>query len=69
MLSPETLAVMKPSVAAASAMVDMWPMEITEDMNILCSNASALATLASVKMYAGKQEDRLRTQTRGEHTW
>ena len=30
MLSPETLAVIEPRVAAASAAVERWPMETTE---------------------------------------
>lgn len=30
MLRPETLAVIEPNVAAASAAVDKWPMETTE---------------------------------------
>ena len=66
-LSPETLAVMKPIVAAASAMVDICPMEITEDMMILCSNICVLATLASVGMYDEKQKQNIQTQPQAGH--
>lgn len=53
-LSPVTLAVMKPIVAAASAMVDMCPMATTEDIMILCSNTCVLPTFASTKVYDEK---------------
>ena len=55
-LSPVTLAVMKPIVAAASEMVDICPMQITDDMTIQCSNICVLPTFASVRMYAEKQK-------------
>ena len=42
MLSPGTMAVMKPIVAAASAMVDICSMEVADDMMILCSNTCVL---------------------------
>ena len=42
MLSPVTMAVMKPIVAAASAMMDICSMEVTDDMMILCSNTCVL---------------------------
>jgi len=60
MLSPVTLAVMKPIVAAASAMVDICPMDTAEDMMILCSNTCVLSTLTSVKT-DGKQKQNIRT--------
>ena len=41
-LSPVTLAVMKPIVAAASTMIDMCPIEITDDKMILCSKKCVL---------------------------
>lgn len=67
MLSPVTLAVMKPIVAAASAVVEMCPMEITEDMMMLCSNTCVLDTRASVKVYVEKWKQNQRTRTQEEH--
>ena len=66
-LSPVTLAVMKPIVAAASAMVDICPIEITDDMMILCSNICVLATLTSVEMYGEKQKLNIQTLVQAVH--
>lgn len=42
MLRPVTLAVMNPIVAAARATVEIWPMEITDDIIMLCSKTCVL---------------------------
>jgi len=54
-LKPETLAVIDPKVMAASAVVDIWPIEITEDMMRLNSNTWVLPMESK---YHGSMEDR-----------
>lgn len=55
-LSPVTLAVINPMVAAASAIVDICPIEITEDMMMLCSNTCVLSRFNSAKTYTNEQK-------------